>query len=504
VLIGTFLGPLGGVIVGVSLPTIAGEFHVGLQTVKWVILIYQLVMTFLLPVVARLGRRFGESRLFVLGFCIDGAGALVSGLIPGGMFWLLIVVRALQAVGAALLFALFSALVTRLVPPERRGVGFGLAGAVVGLSILIAPPLGGVLCAFMSWRWVFFVQLPFHVLGAVQGWRLLPRDPVGRREPEPWAGIGLWLVLVSALELLAEACSHGWQPRWAALLAGAALAALAAFVFSERGRLPLFNYAVFRFRAFWMGALGTLSINLVFQVMILLLPFYFETYLRYAPERMGLFLGLSPLATLVAAPLAGALSDRLGPRWVALSGFALGAAGFALMAWRGLGQGLAATAAAGGGLAAGGGAGGGAGTVAGGSLLALGAGLALLGAAGGFFNSPVIATMMGSVGPELRPYASSVGSLTRNLGFVAGTTLGSLWLAQFMALRGWHGGAALQEAGSFSAPAGPFTYALTAVFWICAAWCALLAVAYGWYPNQRAVRGGGSGGNRSSAPAPVS
>src|SRR5204863_9415382 len=104
--------------------------------------------------------------------------------------------------GGALLFALFSALVTRIIPPEKRGLGFGLAGAVVGLSILIAPPLGGLLCYFMSWRWVFFIQLPIHILGAVQGWRLLPRGVVGQREPTRWTSIALGFLLVAELELL--------------------------------------------------------------------------------------------------------------------------------------------------------------------------------------------------------------------------------------------------------------------------------------------------------------
>jgi MFS family permease len=381
------------------------------------------------------------------------------------MFWLLVGVRAFQAIGAALLFALFSALVTRIVPAEKRGLGFGLAGAVVGLSILIAPPLGGILCAEMSWRWVFFIQLPIHLVGAVLGWKLLPHDTVGVREREPWAGIALWLALVASLQLLAEALSRGWEAQYIPWLTGGALLALAGFAFNERGRLPLFHYEVFRFRAFWLGALGTLSINLTFQVMILLLPFYFESYLKYDPRHMGMFLGLAPLATLLSAPLAGALSDRFGPRLPALAGFACGAAGFGLMAWRGVEQGLN------------------------GQTGQLALGLALLGVAGGFFNSPVIATMMGSVGPELRPYASSVGSLARNLGFVAGTTLGSLGLAEFMALKGWRGGAELQEAASYSAPVGAFSFALAAVFGLCALWCAVLAVAYAWYPNIRVQRG---------------
>jgi len=463
VLLGTLLGPLGGIIVGVSLPTIARDYGVGLQDVKWVVLIYQLVMTCLLPVVGRMGRRFGESRLFVLGFALDGIGALLSGLVPSKMFWLLIAVRGFQAIGAALLFALFSALVTRIIPLEKRGLGFGLAGAVVGLSILIAPPLGGLLCSEMSWRWVFFIQLPIHIFGAIMGWRLLPRDTVGEREPAPLTSIALWFALVIALELLAEGISQGWHPQVIPVVGAAALLALGGFIVSERGRLPLFNYAVFRFRAFWLGALGTLSINFVLQIMILLLPFYFESYLKYDPRHMGMFLGLSPLATLIAAPLAGRLSDRLGPRWVALAGWVCGALGFGLMAWRGVADGLD------------------------GHTGLLAAGLALLGVSGGFFNSPVIATMMSSVGTELRPYASSVGSLTRNLGFVAGTTLGSLWLAEFMAQRGWTGSSALQEADSFVAPVAAFSYALAAVFWICTAWCAMLTVAFIWYPNQAAA-----------------
>jgi MFS family permease len=230
------------------------------------------------------------------------------------------------------------------------------------------------------------------------------------------------------------------------------------FYLAERRPGSLFHYDLFRNRRYWLGALGVFVMNLTFSVMILLLPFYLEDYLLLREDQAGLMLGICPLLTLLAAPLAGQLADRSGALWPAVAGFAACASGFALLAQPGIQ----------------------------GNNLWLGIGLGLLGIAGGLFNSPVIAAMMGSVTEEQRPYASSFNSLARNLGFMSGTTFGALWLGLFLAA---YGGQTLRAAAhseqlSQAVPLVAFRYAAGATFWVCTAACALLALMMLRYPNR--------------------
>ena len=459
VLLGTFLGPMGGIIVGVALPSIQRDFAVTLQEVKWVLLIYLLFTTFLLPVTGWLGRRFGEGRLFTLGFAIDALGTLLSGFVPTDSLWPLLVLRGVQAIGSALIFALFSALIARVVPPEKRGLGFGLAGAVVGISLLVSPPLGGILAEYASWRWVFFVQVPLQLIGLLLSYRLLPRDPLRAPEPLPWLSVLSWFFLTSGVVMLAEAFSSGLLLNRLPLITIISLLALAGFVWSERRPRPLFDYSLFRERAFTLGSLGILLINLNIFVMVLLVPFFLEESLGYAAGESGRLLALSPLFSLLIAPLAGRFADGRGFKLPIIAGLLFGVGGFALMA-----LGAAKL-----------------------DVGILGAGLALLGLSGGLVNTPMLSAMMGSAGHEKRSRASSTASLMRNMGFMLGTSLGSYLFAVFSEqYLGAAVGLGTIKAGESLAriPQEAFSFAISASFWVCTA-ISLAALLLGLgFPNR--------------------
>lgn len=446
VLLGAFLGPFGGMITGFALPSIARDFSVDLQTVKWVTLIFWLVTTFLVPVTGFLGRRFGEARMFLTGFCIDACGTLLCGFAAHESLGWLLFFRAIQGLGSATMFALFGALITRIVPPERRGLAFGLAGATVAVSITLAPVLGGIMLGTVGWRGVFFVQLPIHLCGIYFSWRLLRREAIGAAEAFPWASALSWLVLTGGLVLTAEHFSSGFFPARLPLLLGLTGLGLAAFLWCEIKQRPLFEYGLFRIPAIRMAASGALLTNIAVFAMLLMLPFYFEDYLHYSPERMGLLMSLSPLLTLLLSPTAGSLSDRIGFRLPVWAGLLCAAGSYACFAL---------------GLAPG---------AAGQSGLIITA-LILNGAAGGLFNSPAMSAMMGSAGTRLRSEASAFSSLMRNLGFMGGTALGSLWLGLFIGLNP-AGGPAMQAAArsrelAQAVPQSVFISSAAGVFWIC-------------------------------------
>ncbi|MCC7476972.1 MFS transporter [bacterium] len=454
VLVGTLLGPLGGMIVGIAQPSIARDFNIDLQTVKWMTLIFWVVTTFLVPVTGYLGRRFGEARMFIAGMAVDGLGTLLCSLVPSGEFGLLLACRCIQGLGSALMFALFGALITRIVPPQRRGMAFGMAGATVALSVTLAPLIGGLLLSSIGWRGIFWVQLPLHLLGFIGGLRKLPRDPIGAPMPFPWLSVGAWLLLTSAGVLVSEAFSKGLLIQYVGWLISAAVLAGAVFAFSEARGRRLFNYALFRIPIIRMGSIAFLMSNIVLFAMLLLLPFYFTDFLGYSEARMGLILGLSPLLTLIIAPLSGHLSDRLGFRLPIVAGLCLSCLGYALLAW-GVSLPIAGPGHA--------------------NIVVISIAMALLGLSSGIYQSPLTSAMMGAAGDSLRPQASSLASLMRNLGFMSGTSLGALALGLFL----HHFGgremmlAARSEQIGKAVPLGIFQHSLSGVFWVC---CVLLAL----------------------------
>jgi EmrB/QacA subfamily drug resistance transporter len=403
VLLGTLLGPLGGMIVSVAMPTIAHDFHIDIQSAKWITQVFWLITTFLVPVTGYIGRRFGEERMFTAGFIVDAIGTLLCALTPPDKFWMLLAFRAIQAIGSATMFALFGALVTKIAPPDRRGFAFGLAGATVALSITLAPMLGGILLDTVGWRGVFLVQLPIHIAGIAGSLLVLRRERIGAHEPLPWVSMLAWLLMTGSIVLVLEAYSKGILADRLGMLWAGAVASAALFWYAETRGRRLFAYALFRIPAIGATIGAAVLNNIVLFAMILLLPFYIEDYLGLSATRMGLILGLSPLTTLIVAPLAGHLSDRRGYRLPVLAGLLSAILGITLVG-AGIGE----------------------------SLWLIAGGMVLMGLSGGLFNSPAMSALMASAPAELRSRASALSSLTRNIGFMLGTSLGSLMLAQYI------------------------------------------------------------------------
>lgn len=408
VLLGSFLGPLSGSIISVALPSIASAFHIDLQTVKWVMLIYLMISTALLPLVGYFGRWIGEGRQYKLGFFIFLLATIACALAPNlGVQWL-VIFRGLQAVGSALMFGMGPALLTRYFPAKRRSLAFGLLGSIVALALITGPPLGVVLCDMLNWHWIFWVQVPIAAAGVIVGISLLPPDPRHERPRIPAGSIAGWFVLVTALVLLSEAFSKGlWLNYWP-LTAVVIAAAVVLLIYSETKPLTLFNYAVLRYSAFWRGTVGAVIMYFTFSLLILLIPFYLEDYLILPTWEKGLIFASSPLATAIFGPAAGHFADRIGFRLPVIAGLVAFIISLPVMIWS-----LAAA-----------------------SVWAFCLAFGLMGAGAGLYTAPNYAGMMGSVNSVQRSVASSMSTLTRNIGFLLGMSLGSLlfgimllWLA---------------------------------------------------------------------------
>ncbi len=355
--VGTFMTTLDSSIVNISLPAIARSFHTPLSgTVEWVLIAYLVVIAACLLTFGRLGDLVGRERVWTVGVAVFTAGSLLCGLAPS--LALLVVARAFQGVGGALIFAPAIALVVDAFPRSERGRALGMNTVIVSLGITTGPTLGGLITEHLSWRWIFFVNLPLGVAGVLIARRLLPfRPPQGHGRFDP-PGAVAFAVGLSALCLgLSFGTEWGWSSaRTLAVLLLAGVGLAAAVVLELHRRDPLLDVRLVASRVLGSALLSFMLSILALFAVAFLLPFYFEQLRGFDPLRSGLLLTPYSLALAMVAPLSGTLADRFGSRWLAPLGLSLACAGLLLLAqlgpdaspldisWRlaisGLGQGL--------------------------------------------------------------------------------------------------------------------------------------------------------------------
>jgi len=333
VCIGAFMGQLDASIVTVALPTLQHAFDASVGAVVWVGLSYLLVLVATVVAVGRFADMWGRKLLYVYGFGIFIVGSVLCGLAPG-LGWL-IGFRALQAIGAALLQANSVAIIVLAVPKASLGKAIGIQGAAQAVGLALGPSVGGFLLAAGGWRLIFFVNVPFGLLGMIAGVLLIPRSRnLQDTTPFDWSGFTLFFPAVVALF---AAISYGNSLGWSSpsiiglLLGGSGL--VVAFVLRERRcEHPMLDLRLFHQARFSAGITSGLLSYLVMFGVLFLVPFYLEREIGLGSGRSGLELMVMPVALGATAPLAGRLADRIGVRPLTVGGMASVAAGLTALA----------------------------------------------------------------------------------------------------------------------------------------------------------------------------
>jgi EmrB/QacA subfamily drug resistance transporter len=339
VCLGAFLGQLDASIAGLVLPTLEDVFKAPVASVEWVALAYLLTLAALVVPLGRLADLLGRKMLYTWGFVIFITGSALCGAAPT-LAWL-IGFRVLQAIGAAMLQANSVAIITAAVPRRALGRAIGVQGAAQAVGLSVGPSVGGLLIDSLGWQWVFFIAVPFGLLGTVLGWLVLPRTSreaiaeVVRKPPRfDWLGAAL-LGPAVALVLLALTYGNSWgwtSPRFA-LAVVLACACLAVFWIAEsRSASPLIDPALLRVRSFSLGLLAGLLSYAVLFGSLFLMPFYLERILGQTAAQTGLLLTPIPIALGLLAPISGTLSDRIGPVAPTAAGMASAALALAALA----------------------------------------------------------------------------------------------------------------------------------------------------------------------------
>ncbi len=320
--IALFMAALDNLVVTTALPVIRLSFNASLSELEWIVNAYTLTFAVLLLTGAALGDRFGRKRLFVLGLAIFTAGSTIAAL--STTVDVLIVARAIQGLGGAIVTPLSLTILSAAVPGERRAVALGAWGGIAGLAIAIGPLVGGAIAEGLAWQWIFWVNVPIGLLAIPLAILRLDetRGPATRLDLP-----GLGLVSSGLLALvwgLVRANELGWTSPTIVASIGGGIALLASFAAWEaRTAEPMLPLRLFRSRSF--SAANAVSILMTFGMFgsIFLLAQFFQVVQGLSPLQAGLRTLPWTIMPVFVAPLAGLLSARTGTRPLLVLGMAL-------------------------------------------------------------------------------------------------------------------------------------------------------------------------------------
>jgi EmrB/QacA subfamily drug resistance transporter len=326
-----FMTTLDNLVVTTALPVIHRDLNASLSGLEWTVNAYTLTFAVFLITGAALGDRFGRRRMFVIGLAIFTAGSAAAALAPS--IEALIAARAIQGFGGAIVTPLTLTILSAAVPAERRGLALGAWGGISGLAVAIGPLVGGAVVEGISWQWIFWLNVPIG-LALIPLARLRLRESRGPNDALDLPGVGLASAgLFGIVWGLVRGNQVGWgSPEIVfALVAGTVVLAL--FVFWELGaEEPMLPLRFFRNRTFTAANLASLLMFFGMFGSIFLLAQFFQTVQGYSPLQAGLRILPWTAMPIFVAPIAGALSDRIGGRPLMVTGLGLQAAGLAWIA----------------------------------------------------------------------------------------------------------------------------------------------------------------------------
>ncbi|NUR05820.1 MAG: MFS transporter [Nocardioidaceae bacterium] len=400
---GVFMLLLDITIVNVALPDIQSELDASLSDLQWVIDAYALSLAALLLTAGSLADLYGRRRVFTIGVIIFTVGSIACGAAQDIL--LLTISRAFQGIGGAAMFATALALLASAFHGKDRGTAFGVFGATTGVAVAIGPVLGGVLTSGLSWRWIFFVNIPICLVAI--GVTLLKveesRDPRAGR-PDWFGFVSFSLALGALVYGLIEAGQHGWGEQKVLVSLAASAVLLVVFLVSQAVQEhPMFDLGLLRKPTFTGGLIAAFGVSASIFSLLTFLVIYVQNVLGYSAVETGVrFLYLSG-ASFVAAAVAGRLTEKVPVKWLIGPGFLVLGVGLLLM------LGIQDDS----------------------SWTHLIPGMVVSGVGIGLINPPLASTAVGVVPVARAGMASGVNSTLRQVGIATGiAALGSLFSRQ--------------------------------------------------------------------------
>ncbi len=335
---GFFMILLDTTIVNVAIPAMSAGLNTTLDQILWVLNAYILVYAVLLITAGRLGDLYGQRNLFAIGLFVFTAASALCGISQNANE--LIAARILQGVGGAILTPQTLSIITTLFPPERRGAAFGVWGGVAGLATITGPTVGGAIITYIDWRWIFYINVPIGIAALVATFAIIPDIRPGRHHGWDIVGVvmataGLFAVVFGLIEgqryNWGEIASYGVTiPE--VIIGGVVIVVL--FLFWERfQKEPLLPLSLFRERNFAVA--NWISAAISFGMLSLFLPvtIYLQSVRGFSALTAGLTFAPMSLTSMFVAPFAGRFADKVGGKYILLTGISLFTIGFGLVTY---------------------------------------------------------------------------------------------------------------------------------------------------------------------------
>jgi EmrB/QacA subfamily drug resistance transporter len=400
---GTFMLLLDITIVNVALPYIQQDFHATLADLQWVIDAYALTLAAFLLTAGSVGDLIGRRLVFAVGIAVFTIGSALCGLAPDATF--LALSRAFQGIGGAIMFATSLALLADAFEPRERGVAFGVWGGITGIAVAIGPVLGGALTSGLSWRWIFFVNLPIGVFALLLTLREVQESKAPVAARPDWAGFVTFTLGLSALVYgLIRSHPDGWGSTTVAGSLIAAVILIGLFLVIEmRSRAPMLDLHLLRVPTFNGGLIAAWAISASLFSLLTYIVLYLQNVLGSSAIDTGLRLLPLTGGIFITAGVAGRLTGHVPTKMLIAPGFVLIGAGLLLQ--RGITTSEDWT-----------------------HLLP---GMIVCGIGAGLVNVPLASTAVGVVEPARAGMASGINSTFRQIGIATGVAaLGSILASQ--------------------------------------------------------------------------
>jgi len=335
---GFFMILLDTTIVNVAIPAMSKGLNATLDEILWVLNAYILVYAVLLIPAGRLGDLFGQRNMFALGLAVFTVASALCGFSQNSTE--LIAARIVQGVGGALLTPQTLAILTSIFPPERRGAAFGIWGGVAGLATIAGPTIGGALITYFDWPWIFFINVPIGVGAFIATFLIVPDLRPGRRQGWDLVGVAL---ATAGLFGIVFGLIEGQRYNWGEIASygitipeviGGGVALMIVFVVWEYfQKQPLVPLSLFEERNFavtnWIAA----AISFGMLSMFLPVTIYLQSVRGFSALTAGLTFAPMSLTSMIIAPFAGRLADRIGGKYILMTGISLFTVGFSLVAY---------------------------------------------------------------------------------------------------------------------------------------------------------------------------
>ncbi|WAH36518.1 MFS transporter [Alicyclobacillus dauci] len=381
----------------VALPVVAKHFNANAETANWILLSYMLFNTVFILIFGRLADMFGRRRLYIIGLSIFTVVSLLIGLAPN--IWVLLVLRAIQAAGGAIVITNTTPLLTDAFPEKTLSKGLGINVLIASLAQLAGPVVGGFFASTLGWQWVFWFNVPFGILGVIwAATTLRGMESKGTREPFDVSGnILVFFALGGVILALSEGSTLGWSSPIVLLGLAAFVILTPIFMRIEwTSKSPLMDLHLFGQRRYAMAYVAAFLNSFARSAVVLLMALYYQTINHDTPFTAGLAVLPVTLGMLILSPVAGSLASRYDARVISSLGLALSGVGVAILIVVVGPYGLFVWAAI---------------------------GMFLVGAGSALFLTPNTASIMTTIDPAHRGTANGLRSMLQNMGQVISTAL---------------------------------------------------------------------------------